>query len=107
MHKRTTKAGMAALALAAIVVGMLFFAGPESAAPPSGSSRLVSVQYLPEGEACTWDNAAPPPDNVLRQLEGNGASPLLMAALQPQPGAAPLQRGSAAPTSGGRNYGIS
>jgi len=103
MHKRTTKAGMAALAVAAIILGMLFFAGPESAAPPSGSSRLVSVQHLPEGEACAWDNTALPPDNVLRQLEGNGASPLLMAALQPQPGVAALQqRGSAAPTGGGQ-----
>ena len=100
MHRRTTKAGMAALALAAIVIGVLFIAGPEWAAPPpQASSRLVSVQHIPEGEACTWDSTEPPPENVLRQLEGNGASPLLLARLAPEPALAALQqqRPAAAP----------
>src|SRR5579862_9661390 len=105
MHRRTTKAGMAALALAATVIGVLFIAGPEWAAPPpEGSSRLVSVQHLPEADACTWDNTAPPPENVLRQLQGNGASPLLLAGLAPEPALAALQqqRGAAAQAAANR-----
>jgi DNA-binding beta-propeller fold protein YncE len=100
MRRRTTKAGMAALTLAGIVIGSLFVAAPESASPPlKGSSRLVSVQHLPEGEACTWDNPAQPPDNVLLQLQGNAAPQWpqsLMAALQPQPAATGLQQRGAA-----------
>src|SRR5437588_2408891 len=103
MHRRTTKAGMAALALIALVIGLLFIAAPESASPPPGQSRLVSVQHLPEAEACMWDDAATPaPANVLRQLQGNGAPPQLMTALAPPAELAALQqRGGAAPASGG------
>jgi 6-phosphogluconolactonase (cycloisomerase 2 family) len=95
MRRRTTKAGMAALALTTLVIGLLFVAAPESAAPP-GQSRLVSVQHIPEAETCMWDDALRPPDNVLLQLKGNGAPPELLARLEtPAPLAALQQRGPA------------
>src|SRR5258708_3368631 len=89
MHMKAKKAGMAALAVAAIVVGAFIAGAPESAAPPAqGASRLVSVQHLPEGEACNWDDLAQAPDNVRLQL---------MASLEPQNTVALLQqRGGAA-----------
>jgi 6-phosphogluconolactonase (cycloisomerase 2 family) len=84
---------MAALLLAAAVIGILIVGGSDSAAPPpKGSSRLVSVEHLPQGEACTWESEAPAPENVLRQLKGNGAPPSLIATLEPQPGVAALQQ---------------
>src|SRR5262245_34531430 len=95
MRRRTTKAGMAALALAALVIGLLFVAAPESASPPAESSRLVSVQHLPEAEACMWDDAVRPPDNVLLQLQGNGAQPpreSMLAALETPGALAALQQ---------------
>src|SRR5438128_9530229 len=102
MRRRTTKAGMAALALTAVAIGVLFIAAPESASPPPGQSRLVSVQHLPDAEACMWDDAVRPPNNVLRQLQGNGAQPGLLAALQPPAELTALQqRGGAAAAGGG------
>jgi 6-phosphogluconolactonase (cycloisomerase 2 family) len=99
MRRRTTKAGMAAVALIALTIGVLFIAAPESAAPPPGQSRLVSVQHIPDAEACMWDDA---PENVLRQLQGNGATPELMASLAPPAELAALQqRGGAAPAGAG------
>src|SRR5438874_10132708 len=103
MRRRTTKAGIAALALIALTLGVLFIAAADSASPPPGQSRLVSVQHLPEAEACMWDDAATPaPANVLRQIQGNGAPPELMARLQPPAELTALQqRGGAAPATGG------
>jgi hypothetical protein len=86
---KAKKVGMAALAATAIVIGVLIAGAPESASPPAkGVSRLVSVQHLPEGEACNWDDLAQAPDNVKLQL---------MASLEPQNTVALLQqRGAAA-----------
>src|SRR5215471_7656857 len=92
MRRRTTKAGMAALGLAALVIGVMFIATPESASPPQGSSRLVSVQHIPDAETCMWDDAVRPPENVVRQLQGNGADPSLIAALEPPSALSALQQ---------------
>jgi 6-phosphogluconolactonase (cycloisomerase 2 family) len=93
MHMKAKKAGMAALAAVAIVIGVLIVGAPESAAPPAqGSSRLVSVQHLPEGEACAWDDLAQAPDNVRLQL---------MASLEPQNTVALLQQRGGTAASGG------
>jgi 6-phosphogluconolactonase (cycloisomerase 2 family) len=99
MHIKARKAGMAALAVTAIVIGVLIVGAPESASPPAkGSSRLVSVQHLPEGEACTWDDPAQLPDNVQLQL---------MASLQPESALALVQqRGGAAGTASAPKTGL-
>ena len=57
MQTKRKKGGMAMLAVAVIAIGILAASVPESAAPQAtGSSRLVSVQQLPDAEVCTWDD---------------------------------------------------
>jgi 6-phosphogluconolactonase (cycloisomerase 2 family) len=99
MHIKARKAGMAALAVTAIVIVVLIVGAAESASPPAnGSSRLVSVQHVPEGEACTWDDPAQPPYNVQLQL---------MASLQPQSALALVQqRGGATSTNSAPKTGL-
>ena len=51
--------GMAVVAVAVIAMGSLAAASQSASAPPTVSSRLVSVQHFPstEGDMCAW-----PPD---------------------------------------------
>jgi DNA-binding beta-propeller fold protein YncE len=78
------------------VVGLWAAAAPESASwPGSGSSRLVSIQQVPEETALTCADSSPiassQPENLLASLSQQAAAPLLMASLQGQgPRGSPL-----------------
>jgi hypothetical protein len=97
MHIKRNNGGMAALALAAIGIGVLVAAATDWASPPpTGSARLVSVQRFPEGQTCTWENSLAPQDNVSTRLKPSGAASALMASLRPQNLVAAIEQQSAA-----------
>ena len=76
MRSKRKKGGLVIFAITLLAIGIMAAPGPEV---PLGlsTSRLVSVQHLPEAEACTWD-------------ESSQADPDLMALLQQEAGSSPL-----------------
>ncbi len=84
------KADWTILAAALLTVGLLAAgvvagATSESTTTPQGSARLVSVQQLPDNDACTWDDPANvDPDAGVNSPEEK----TLFAALQGDPSAA-------------------
>jgi 6-phosphogluconolactonase (cycloisomerase 2 family) len=86
MRRRPKKGGLATLAVTLLAIGMMAAPGPKvgTKVPGGGdTSRLVSVQHLPEGEACTWDDPSQAADRDLTALlQQEGTSSPLVASLQ-------------------------
>src|SRR6267142_2513058 len=77
MSLKRKKGGLAVLVVTLLAIGMTAAPGPK-VPQVSDTSRLVSVQHLPEGEACTWDDPS------------QAVDPDLMALLQQEPSSSPL-----------------
>jgi 6-phosphogluconolactonase (cycloisomerase 2 family) len=96
MRSKRKKGGLAILAVALLAIGIMAAPGPQA---PVGSdtSRLVSVQHLPEGEVCTWDDSSQADPDLMALLQQEGGSSPLVASLQQAATARP-----AAPAPAGR-----
>src|SRR2546425_1138463 len=57
MRSKRKKGGLAILAVAVLAIGIMGAPGPQVPVGPD-TSRLVSVQHLPEGEVCPWDDSS-------------------------------------------------
>src|SRR6266566_1316891 len=81
MRSKRKKGGLAILAVALLAIGIMAAPGPQA---PAGSdaSRLVSIQHLPEGEACTWDDSSQADPDLMALLQQEGGSSPLVASLQ-------------------------
>src|SRR5262245_23381422 len=89
MRMKRLNGGMVVLAVAAMAMAILASAVPESAAPQAaGSSRLVSVQQLPETEICTWNDEPVLEQSAALDPSGLPAPLMQLAALQQQRAAA-------------------
>jgi hypothetical protein len=101
MRVERRKGEWAILAVAMIAMGVL------AGAVPEGSSRLVSIEYLPAemGIACAWDQPAGNPNlapriqqqDLISGLPLRGVAPSLMASLLPGSLFSAIQQGRAAP----------
>src|SRR5437764_56011 len=96
MRSKRKKGGLVIFAVALLGIGIMAAPGPKV---PVGSdmSRLVSVQHLPEGEACTWDDQPQADPDLMALLQQEGGSSPLVASLQQAaragtPAAAPAGR---------------
>src|SRR6516162_8620910 len=86
MRLKPKKGGLAILSVTLLAIAMRGAPGPKTGPTvPEGveTKRLVSVQHLPEGEACTWDAASQAADpDLMALLQQEGTSSPLVASLQ-------------------------
>src|SRR5262245_25430678 len=101
MRVERRKGEWAILAVAMIAMGVV------AGAVPEGSSRLVSIEYLPAemGMTCAWDQPAGNPNlapriqqqDLISGLPLRAVAPSLMASLLPGSLFSAIQQGRAAP----------
>src|ERR1041385_1601477 len=80
MRSKRTKGGLVVFGLVLLAIGIM--AAPAPKGSGSDTSRLVSVQHLPEGEACTWDGSSQTDPNLMTLVHQEGTSSPLVASLQ-------------------------
>ena len=90
MRLKRKKGGLVILAVTLLAIGIMAAPGPK-VPQVSDMSRLVSVQHLPEAEACTWDDPSQAVDpDLMALLQQEPSSSPLVASLQQEPSSSPL-----------------
>ena len=95
----TRKCEIGVLAVALIAMAIWAVVPEHASVSAKGSSRLVSIQHLPEGDVCDWDTPSSEHENLLAEQQWSG-SPLMASLPMGALFAAVQQRGQASSAAG-------